>query len=579
MKIIRGIAISQGVANGKCIFIKSESYTIKKRVVKDDKLEKELLHTAIEKVKSEINTVLSDSQQDLNSIEEEILQAHLSILEDPELIILSNKNIEDEHICAEYAFSEAINYYCELLSQVDDDYIKSRTKDLYELKDRVAKVLMGKDTLPELNDSSVIVCINDLTVNTSFALKGLNIIGYCTKNGSKTDHAAILARSKNIPLVTGLDIDNLDLNNSHVIVDGFSGNIIIDPDTATNTLYNEKKLNWENFNLSLLEQKHNTAITKDGKEIKVYANISDKESAELALANSADGIGLFRTEFIFIDKTSIPNEDDQFKIYLEIFKLFNSKEVIVRLADIGMDKSLPYLKMDKEENPALGNRGIRLALNNTELILKPQIKAILRAAENRRVKIMLPMVTNPSELTDVRKVINECYLELKNKGISTPQSIAVGIMIEVPSAALRIQCFQDSDFFSIGTNDLTQYVLAADRTNQKLNYLFDEFNPAVVSLIHSVILTAKKMNKPVEVCGELASNPIGIAMLLSLGLEEMSVSPSSIPLVKHIIRNVSFTLLNDLKKELLKMDTSVQIKDYLTKRLSVLQQLETINIL
>lgn len=568
MKTIIGTPVSSGVAIGSVYFLNRDEVRIPEYFVEDVVYEKMRLKRAILAVKKELNHLISTLDKNKCKEECEILEAHISIIQDPELLNLTLSFISNEHKNAEFALNKAMEHYASMIADIEDDYMKARANDVREISNLIINELLGinKNTFHKLQNPSLIISDN-LTVNEIISLNKNLILGFITEKGGVTDHAAILARSYGIPFVTGLNgiLSEVTINDE-LIIDGNKGKIIINPDSSERTECIEYRNKWNDFYSLALKRTLEPAFTADGKHIKIYANISDKNFINDAVKYGAEGIGLLRTEFLFLTSDDMPDEDAQCHVYSTISDSFGGKEIILRTLDVGADKKHAKLNLPYEANPALGLRGLRLCFQKEKELFIPQIKAVLRSAFKRNIKLMLPMVTSVEEVKKFKTLLEACKKELKEKNIAYNNDISIGIMIEVPSAAILADAFSDEvDFFSIGTNDLTQYTLAIDRTNSAVSYLNEGLHPAVLELINNTIKAAHKKNKTVGICGELAGDPRAIPVFVGFGVDELSVNPSSIPVVKEIIRNMEFSKAKIIAHKALKTYDKNEIADLTSK--------------
>ena len=565
MKYIQGIQVSPGIAIGPVFTFKKVDIKIPENKVEDTKKEVDRFLSAIKKAKNKLQLKIVLCKGKSLKEEKEILSSHLAMLDDPELLSLVKLHIQERNTNAEKSLMIACDHFICLVEDIDDDYLKGRAKDIQDIAERVLEQLLDIKIFQyyELNEPSIIVA-DELTVNDIVGFNKELILGIITSRCGITDHAAIMARSYDIPMITGiLNIYETVVSNDDIILNGREGKVYLENDK--NAIKNAKrKLKEETlFKSNAKEKAFEIASTLDGHQIKVCANIGSLENAEKAIENGAEGIGLFRTELLFIDNHEVLDEDIQYEYYRKIFDVFEGKEIIIRTLDIGGDKQIRSLKLKSEENPALGLRGIRLSMKYMDQLLKPQIKAILRSAGGRHIKIMIPMVTSINEVKEFRRVLNVCQTELlENKIISDKPNIEIGIMVEVPSTAIQSDVFaKDVDFFSIGTNDLTQYTLSADRTNADVSYLNQGIHPTVLYLMNNVVRSARKYSKSVGICGELASDQYAIPILVGLGIKEFSVNPVMIPIVKERIRKLNYSKTKLLAERVLKCEEWDDIKN------------------
>jgi len=555
MKVISGTPVSSGIAIGAAYLLEKEELRIPEYSIEDTRREEMRIKQAITIGKREVNSLIKALSKNKCTEECEILEAHISIMEDPELLDLTLSFINNEHKNAEYCLNKASEHYASMIEAIDDDYMKARANDVREISGLIISRLLGTDKAVshKLKTPSLIVA-DTITVNEIARLNKDLVLGFITENGGITDHAAILARSYRIPFVTGLRGVLAEINGTdELMIDGNKGKVIINPDSVERSGCIAQRDKWNDFYTAALNKASESTFTSDGRRIKVYANISEKNFIPDAVKQGAEGVGLLRTEFLFLGSSDIPDEDAQCHIYSSICDSFGGREIIVRTLDIGSDKKNTKLNLTDEENPALGLRGLRLCFQKETELFKPQIKAILRSSFKRNIKLMLPMVTSVEEVRKFKALLEVCKAELKDKCMEYNPDISIGIMIEVPSAAILADAFTDEvDFFSIGTNDLTQYTLAIDRTNSAVSYLNEGLHPAVLELINKTIKSAHKKNKTVAICGELAGDPKAIPVLIGIGVDELSVNPSSIPVVKEIIRNIEYAEAKKISQKVLK---------------------------
>lgn len=540
MKIIHGISALKGIAIGKSyVYVfKDVRVDVSERnsLVFEEK--ERILEEAVKKTEAEIK-ILYEKTKKRSKKEAEIFQAHLLFLKDPE-ITRKVKELMKQGFSSIASVIKAFEQNTNAMEKMKNTYFRERAKDIRDVSERLVRSILCKPK-PDLSflPYPAIVVARDLTPSDTASLDRNNILGFITEVGGKTSHTVILAEVLEIPAVIGVKgIVGMVKNNSVLILDGKEGKIIIEPDKNTLKNYKKKIKEIEKEKEELKKIKYLNTVTKEGKRIEVSANIGKTEDADIALQEGAEGVGLFRTEFLFLDRTTPPTEGEQFRAYKTVLEKFESKPIIVRTLDIGGDKQIPYLNLDKELNPFLGVRAIRLCLIRKELF-KTQLRAILRASIYGKVCIMYPMIAIKEEIEQANKALKEVKAELIKENIAFDKNIEVGIMIEIPSAALSADELVDYvDFFSIGTNDLIQYTFAADRTNQNLNYLYKPLHPAMLRLIKMTIDASHKKGKRTGLCGELAGDPEAIPKLVEMGIDELSMSPSKIPEAKKIIRNL-----------------------------------------
>jgi phosphotransferase system enzyme I (PtsI) len=573
MKLIQGIAAAHGIAVGPVFQFHPVDLQVDRYTVADPGEEIKRLEKAVLAAAAEIQSLVERAKSETTADQASIFEAHLMMLQDPELLDAIRMSIARDKWNAEFAVREAAEHYARSLEAIGNDYFSSRAADLRDIEGRLLRLLLGVDRLDvgRLPRPSIIIA-RDLTPSDTVLLDKRQVLGFCTVEGSETSHTAILARALNIPAVVGGGQDILAIpDGKEIILDGSAGKLVIDPIPEMVESYKARRIS-----IAALAEKaaagcHESAVTLDGRQVEVVANISSVEGARKALDNGAEGVGLLRTEFLYMERNNLPDEEEQYKAYSAILDVFGMLPVVLRTSDIGGDKELPYLELTKEKNPFLGMRGVRLALLHPEEILKPQLKAALRAGSGHDLRIMFPMVAALTEIRQLRRVVEECRAELARDGRLMGGNLQIGIMVEVPSAALMAdKLAPEVDFFSIGTNDLTQYTLAADRTNSRLAYLSSAFSPAVLRLIQNVITQAHKHGRWVGVCGELAGESLAIPILLGLGLDEFSMNPSAIPVAKQIIRGLSVPDCQKLAEEILNLGSAEEVKAYVQERTSIM---------
>lgn len=570
MKQIQGIAAARGFAYGPVFQFHHVDLRVEKYIIPDPDLELTRFEQAVLTAIKQIQEVYQTAKAQMSDDQAAIFEAHQMMLQDPELLRTIRKTITEQKLCAEFAVEEATEHYAQLLEGMEDDYFKSRASDIRDISGRLTRILFGASEADTsmLTKPSIIIA-RDLTPSDTILFDKSKVLGFCTVEGGETSHTAILARSLNIPAVVGGTLEILNIpNGKEIIVDGSSGEVFIDPTYEVIKAYKVKQTNYAGLLEKAKTSCQEPAVTLDGFRVEVVANIGNLDDAVKAIDHGAEGVGLLRTEFLYMERKTLPDEEEQYQAYSAILKLFDKLPVVLRTSDIGGDKELPYLDLPKELNPFLGVRGLRLALAYPEEILKPQLKASIRAGKDHNLRIMFPMVALLSEIRQVREVLETCKMELINEGISVTENIQIGIMVEVPAAALMADILApEVDFFSIGTNDLAQYTMAADRTNTKLSYLSSAFSPAVLRMIQNVILHAHNNRKWIGLCGELAGEPLAIPILLGLGLDELSMNPQAIPMVKQIIRTLNLSDCQKLADKVLKLESAEEVKSYVHEKM------------
>ncbi len=563
---MKGLGVSPGIGIGKAFVIEKKSLDIKKIYVNDAEKEIDRLRNAVELGRSQLNELYAKTLKEVGEKEAQIFKSHEMMLEDDTFISEIESKIRNEKVNAEYSVKEVSNHYIKMFNNIEDEYLRERSEDIKDVTVRVIKILLGIRTADysKLNKDSILVA-EDLTPSDTAQLEKGKIAAMITEMGGKTSHAAIIARIMGIPTVVGLDdITQKIKSNDVVICDGKTGKVLINPNQKQLAYYTQKKTRLEEISNELRKQVGLPTITKDGFKVTLAANIGTPHDVDMILENDAEGIGLFRSEFIFMNRECQPSEDEQFEEYKEVLQKMGDKPVIIRTLDIGGDKNVPYFDIPKEMNPFLGYRAIRLCLGNVD-VFRTQLRAILRASVYGNLKIMFPMISTMKELRDSKKVLEKAKEELNNKGIPFNNDIEVGIMIEIPSAAIISDLLaKEVDFFSIGTNDLIQYTLAVDRMNSKLSHLYSQYHPAMLRLIKGIIDNAHKAGIWVGMCGEAAGDPKLIPIFLGMGLDEFSMNSPSILSSRYIIRNLNKDEMEKIAESTLNMETAVEVEGYLS---------------
>ena len=520
---------------------------------------------AIETSKKEIEQIRDKSVTQLGKDKAAIFESHLLMLDDPELMTATEDTIRKEKVNAEYGFHSAVEHFAEMFEKMEDPYLRERASDLRDLSDRVVRTLMGEKRadLSDVTPGSVIIA-HDLAPSDTANLDPTQVSGILTDIGGKNSHTAIIARTFEIPAVLGLgDITKKVQNGEFIVLDGEKGEVILDPDEATINRFKELKKRDEETKAELETYLGQESISLDGQKVALLSNISTPKDVLISQKYDGEGVGLYRTEFLYMNRSVPPTEEEQTLLYKEVLSKLNPKPVVIRTLDIGGDKDISYLKIPHESNPFLGMRAIRYCLKNRE-IFETQLRALLRASVFGNLKIMFPLITNLEELLEAKAVLESVKDKLKSEGIPFADKIPVGIMVETPAAAVISDTIsRHVDFFSIGTNDLTQYVCAVDRVNETVYHLFDSLHPAVLRLIRTVIENGKKAGISVSMCGELAGSPQVIPLLLGMGLTEFSMNPASILRARKVVRSIKLSECKTLVDEVLKQETAQGIRDCL----------------
>jgi len=571
MTRLRGIGVSPGIAMGEVLLPRRIIFTSRKEIIADEQVpgEIERLHQALDRTREDLVRVKESVREKVGPDSSLIFEAHLLILEDPSLVGGLEAVIRGEKARAEWALSKANARYEQLFESLPDDYFRQRKSDVSDVLKRVYRnleVRREKEKTPE--KPHVLVAHELLPSEAALRLSKELTLGVALDMGGQTSHTAILARSLGIPAVLGLrDVTRQVSEGGFVIVDGTDGEVIIDPSPAVRREYQAKKEKYENYGRELQKTAKLKAETLDRVHFIPQANIELPEEVGLALSMGAEGVGLFRSEFIYLRRESLPTEQDHFEIYERLAHSALPFPVTIRTLDIGGEKSLPQLNIEKEPNPALGLRAVRFSLRNRDLF-RVQLRAILRASAGGNVRILVPMVTEVDEILEVKEIFEDVKRELRRKGEAFDEKIPLGIMIEVPAAAaLADVMLREVDYISIGTNDLIQYYLAVDRANELVTYLYKPFHPAVIRLIRSVIQAAKKAEKDVIVCGEMAADTPSAILLLGFGLRTFSMNPIFIPRIKKALRSVECRTAEKIAEETLKLRSAREIEEYVTEEI------------
>lgn len=541
MKTITGIPASYGIAIGPAFVYQRVELEIRRETIDDTDVEWARFESAQVTARTQLDEIYLKAEKESGDEHAAIFKAQLMMLDDPELIGAVKTVVFEQKIKVESALADAVENYAGMLEALEDEYLSARALDIRDVGARMLRILLGVSDTPakDLSLPSIIIA-DDLTPSDTILLDKTYVLGFCTAKGGATSHTAILARSLGIPAVVGAGNTVQHLRNGiQLIVDGDSGEVIVDPDAPTLSEYHLRQDKSLLIKEKASEVAHQPAITSDGHQVEIVANIGNVEDARAALEAGAEGVGLLRSEFLYLERSSLPTEEEQYQSYKAIADTFGELPVILRTLDVGGDKEIPYIDLPKEDNPFLGVRAIRLCLNRPQLF-KPQLRAALRAGQGNNLKLMFPMVASVEEVVQAKSLLEECRRELEQEGHLIQDKMEVGIMIEIPAAAIIAdQLAEVVDFFSIGTNDLSQYTMAADRTNAKVAQIASGFQPAVFRLIKQVIDAAHARGKWVGLCGEMAGELIAIPILLGLGLDEFSMNPPAIPYAKLLIQSIS----------------------------------------
>ena len=564
----KGTGASPGIALGKALVIEHSELVIEKKTIENIDEEIQKLESAVKVSKEELTKVKEKALAELGEHEAEIFEAHLLVLEDPELIGSAISKIRDEKVNADYALNEIKEIFVAMFESMDNEYMRERAADIKDVTNRVLRHILGIKVVDLAGlDEEVVLIAHDLTPSDTATMNKNMVLGFLTDIGGRTSHTAIMARTLEIAAVVGLnDITKKVKDGDYIVFNGDTGEVIVNPDEETKAKYASLKEEFEEYRKSLELLKGQASITTDGRHVELAGNIGSPNDVEGLIKNDAEGVGLYRTEFLYMDKEdSFPTEEEQYEAYKAVLEGMNNKPIVIRTLDIGGDKELPYFEMEAEMNPFLGYRAIRLCLDRKD-IFKTQLRALYRASVHGKLRIMFPMISSLEELLDAKEVIKEVLKELDAENIAYSNDVEVGMMIEIPSAAVISDVLaKHVDFFSIGTNDLIQYTCAVDRMNQKISHLYNQFNPAVLRLIKMVIDNAHKEGKWVGMCGESAGDQRMIPILLGFGLDEFSMSPISILPARKLINSVSEADMKAFADKVLELGTAKEIEEFISE--------------
>ena len=564
--MLKGTNASSGIGIGNAVIVEEKELVIKRETVRDAAAEVERFKGALDLTLKKTEELAADLATRVGEKEAEIMQGHMMLLMDPMLTGEIETAITGESICAEYAIEQVCTTYADLFASMDDELMQQRATDMRDIKTRMQRELLGVESVDIASlPAGTILVAKDLTPSMTAGIKPENVAGIVTELGGKTSHSAILARALEIPAVVAVpDLMN-QVENGHVIVlDGSEGTVYIDPDQNVVDDFSAKREKFLKEKKELEQYIGKPTVTKDGVRIELVANIGKPEDLEKVLQYDGEGVGLFRTEFLFMDRTAMPTEEEQFEAYKTVAEGLKGKPVIIRTLDIGGDKGIPYMGLTKDENPFLGYRAIRFCLDRKDDVYKPQLRALLRASAYGNIKIMVPMVTCIEELREAKALIEEIKKELDEQNIPYKKDIEVGIMVETAAASLMADVFaKEAAFFSIGTNDLTQYTMSVDRGNDKVSYLYSTFNPAVLRSIKRIITCGREAGIMVGMCGEAASDPLMIPLLLAFGLNEFSMSASAILYSRKLITGYSTQELQAVADKAMSFATAAEVELYM----------------
>jgi len=575
MKKLIGLPAASGIALGHVFIYSRKVLRAERSHVDNINEEFAKLEDALKQAEADLESLTQRAREQVGEEEAAIFEAQAVMMRDPELQDRIRTLVEEQKVNVEFAWQDAVQFFAKTLRDLEDDYLSARAADVEDVGQRVLSLLLRQSFNSSKPESPSIILADELTPADTILFDRATILAYCTQGGGPTSHVAILSKAQGLPCVVGLGAElGTITNQAFAIVDGSNGAVLIDPDIQTRKEYEAKAAGQLNLQLQSIKNAALPAQTLDGKRVDVVANVGSLADATEAIEYGAEGIGLLRTEFLFLDRTSAPEEAEQVKTYSAIFKAIGtSRPIVVRTLDIGGDKPASYLNIPREDNPFLGLRGIRLTLRFRELF-ESQLRALLLAGVGYDLRIMFPMVSSLEELSQARELLDQIRSAFAVTGSAYCKNVQLGIMVEVPSAAIMADTFADFvDFFSIGTNDLSQYTMAAERTSPDVAYLADAFQPAVLELIRHVIEAAHKKGKWVGVCGELAGEPLAAPLLLGLQLDEFSASPKLIPELKQTIRSFSSKEAADIAQEVMQLSNAKEVREYLQTALKKVQSL------
>lgn len=564
----KGIGASAGIGIGKVVVIKEQSLDYKKETITDAEAEKKRLSEAIEVFIDKTTKMVEAMKVTAGEQESEILEGHILMIQDPAIKEQIDAKIDDEKINAEAAVEEACDFFAQIFAMAEDELTQQRASDLGDIKTRLIKILLG---IEEVDISAVpegtVLVAEDLTPSMTAGINPANVEGVLTEIGGKTSHSAIICRSMEIPAVLSVEnIVSIVKDGDVVVLDGATGEAYVNPEDSVLEDYKAKKAAYLEEKAALSKFIGQASQTADGRVVELVANIGGPDEAARVVECDGEGVGLFRTEFLFMDRDSVPTEEEQFKAYKTVAETLEGKPVIIRTLDIGGDKALPYLGLETEENPFLGFRAVRFCLKRPD-IYRPQLRALLRASAFGKIRIMVPLVTCVDELRAVKALLEEIKGELDAEGIAYNKDVEVGVMMETAAASLIADILaKEADFFSIGTNDLTGYTMAADRGNSDVAYLYSAYNPAVLRSIKNIIGAANKEGIMAGMCGEAASDPLLVPVLLAFGLNEFSVSATAILATRKVMSLWTMDEAKALAKEVMQLTTEAEVKALLEER-------------
>lgn len=562
----KGTGASAGIGIGKVVIVEEKELVIKRENITDAAAEVQRFKGALETSMKQTEALAADLAQRVGEKEAEILNGHIMLLSDPMLTGEIEAMITNDSVNSEFAIETVCTNYANVFASMGDELMQQRATDMKDIKTRMQKVLLGVESvdIAALPEGSIILA-KDLTPSMTAGINPANVTGIVTELGGRTSHSAILARALEIPAVVALTgILNEVKNGDVLVLDGTDGTVLVNPEDSILAEYQGKRAAFLKEKKELEQYIGRPSVTKDGVHVEVVANIGKPEDVDKVLQYDGEGVGLFRTEFLFMDRDAMPTEEEQFEAYKKVAIAMNGKPVIIRTLDIGGDKEIPYMGLEKDENPFLGYRAVRFCLDRKDDVYRPQLRALLRASAFGNIKIMIPLVTCIDEYRQVKALVEEIKQELTDKGFAFNKDIPLGIMVETAAASLIADIFaKEVDFFSIGTNDLTQYTMSVDRGNDKISYLYSTFNPAVLRSIKRIITCAREEGIMVGMCGEAASDPMMIPLLLAFGLNEFSMSPSAILRARKMITEYSTEELQAVADQAMGFATTAEVENFM----------------